>query len=110
MNPSVIEERAGIKTSQVLLIAVVALFFMWGGITSLNDVLIPKLKDLFRLSYTQAMLIQFAFFTAYAFVSLPAGGLVARLGYGRGIVTGLTIMGGGCLLFVPAASSASGPG
>jgi FHS family L-fucose permease-like MFS transporter len=92
-----------------LLIAIVALFFIWGGITSLNDVLIPKLKDLFRLSYAQAMLIQFAFFTAYAVVSVPAGGLVARLGYGRGIVAGLAIMGGSCLLFVPAASTASYP-
>lgn len=90
-----------------LVIAVVALFFIWGGITSLNDVLIPKFKDLFRLSYAQAMLIQFAFFAAYAVVSLPAGGLVARLGYGRGIVAGLAIMGSACLLFVPAAASAS---
>lgn len=50
----------------VLLACVVALFFIWGGITSLNDILIPKLKSLFQLSYLQAMLIQFAFFTAYA--------------------------------------------
>ncbi|MGH8530519.1 MAG: sugar MFS transporter [Nevskiales bacterium] len=99
--------QAGRQAPALLLAGVVALFFIWGGITSLNDVLIPKLKDLFRLSYAQAMLIQFAFFTAYAVVSLPAGGLVARLGYGRGIVAGLSIMGLGCLLFVPAASTAS---
>jgi len=72
-------------------------------------VLIPKLKDLFSLSYAEAMLIQFAFFTAYAVVSLPAGGLVGRLGYGRGIVAGLAIMGCACVLFVPAAASASYP-
>jgi FHS family L-fucose permease-like MFS transporter len=95
--------------SRTLVVALVALFFIWGGITSLNDVLIPKLKDLFRLSYAQAMLIQFAFFTAYAVVSVPAGGLIVRLGYGRGIVSGLAIMGGACLLFVPAAALASYP-
>lgn len=105
--PPTAGEVSGIKPSQALVVAVVALFFLWGGMVSLNDVLIPKLKDLFRLTYTQAMLIQFAFFTAYAVVSLPAGGLVARLGYGRGIVAGLAIMGSGCLLFVPAASLAS---
>lgn len=97
------------RNGNSLLVAVVALFFIWGGFTSLNDVLIPKLKDLFQLSYTQAMLIQFAFFAAYAIVSLPAGSMVARLGYGRGIVTGLIIMGGGCVLFAPAASTASYP-
>jgi len=86
---------------------VVALFFLWGGITSLNDILIPKLKELFQLSYAQAMLTQFAFFTAYAIISLPAGALVARLGYGRGIVLGLGTMATGCLLFIPAAASAT---
>jgi len=95
------------KPPFALLAFVVALFFIWGGITSLNDIVLPKLKDLFQLTYTQAMLVQFAFFTAYAVVSLPAGFLVARLGYGRGIVTGLAIMAAGCLLFVPAASGAT---
>lgn len=90
-----------------LVVLVVSLFFMWGGITSLNDVLIPKLKGLFQLSYARAMLIQFAFFTAYAVVSLPAGGLVARLGYGRGIALGLGVAASGCLLFVPAAATAT---
>jgi FHS family L-fucose permease-like MFS transporter len=87
----------------------VALFFIWGGLTSLNDILIPKLKGLFQLSYAQAMMTQFAFFTAYALVSLPAGRLVARVGYGKGIVTGLLVMAAGCLLFVPAASTAAYP-
>jgi FHS family L-fucose permease-like MFS transporter len=90
-----------------LVVLVVSLFFMWGGITSLNDVLIPKLKGLFQLTYARAMLIQFAFFTAYAIVSLPAGGLVARLGYGRGIALGLGVAAAGCLLFVPAAATAT---
>lgn len=96
-----------IKASALLVGAVVSLFFFWGALVSLNDILIPKLKDLFQLSYSQAMMIQFAFFTAYAVVSLPAGNLVARVGYGRGIVAGLLVMGAGCALFVPAASSAS---
>lgn len=86
-----------------------SLFFMWGFLTCLNDIIIPHLKAVFELSYAKAMLIQFAFFTAYAVVSLPAGGLVARLGYGRGIVAGLSIMGCSCLLFVPAAATASYP-
>ena len=86
---------------------VISLFFLWGGATSLNDVLVPKLKGLFQLGYAQAMLIQFAFFTAYAIVSAPAGVLVARLGYGRGIVAGVGIMAAGCLLFAPAAATAT---
>lgn len=88
-----------------LVAAVVALFFIWGGLTSLNDILIPKLKGLFQLSYAEAMLTQFAFFMAYFIVSLPAGNLVARVGYLKGIVIGLSIMALGCLLFVPAAVS-----
>ncbi|HVT34239.1 MAG TPA: sugar MFS transporter [Nevskiaceae bacterium] len=101
------QTHVSVQASTSILVGVVGLFFIWGGITSLNDVLIPKLRDLFQLNYAQAMLIQFAFFTAYAVVSLPAGGLISRLGYGRGIVAGLSIMGIGCVLFVPAASLAS---
>ena len=88
-----------------LLILVIAVFFLFGGITNLNDVLIPKLKGLFSLSYTQAMLVQFAFFTSYAIFSIPAGLLMQRLGYFRGIVLGFAIMAGACLLFLPAANS-----
>ncbi|MFN3472628.1 MAG: sugar MFS transporter [Blastomonas sp.] len=90
---------------RALVLAVVALFFIWGGLTSLNDVLIPKLKGLFSLSYTEAMLTQFAFFMAYFLVSLPAGNLIARVGYLSGIVIGLGTMAVGCLMFIPAASS-----
>jgi FHS family L-fucose permease-like MFS transporter len=86
---------------------VFALFFIFGGITSLNDVLIPKLKELFTLSYFQAMLVQSAFFTAYFLVSLPGVALVKRLGYMRGAVAGLLTMMCGCLLFIPASSSAT---
>ena len=84
-----------------------SLFFMWGLITSLNDILIPHLKGVFALSYVQAALIQFSFFTAYFIVSLPAGRLVQALGYQRGIVVGLSIAGAGCLLFYPAAANLS---
>jgi FHS family L-fucose permease-like MFS transporter len=80
------------------------LFFIWGFITCLNDILIPHLKNVFDLNYTQAMLIQFCFFGAYFLVSIPAGYLVKKAGYQRGIVIGLIIAAGGCLLFYPAAS------
>jgi FHS family L-fucose permease-like MFS transporter len=83
---------------------VVALFFVFGGITSLNDVVIPKLKALFTLSYAEAMLVQSAFFTAYLLVSLPAAAIVKRIGYMRTAVVGLVTMLAGCLLFVPASS------
>jgi FHS family L-fucose permease-like MFS transporter len=83
---------------------VFGLFFVFGGITSLNDVLVPKLKELFELNYFQAMLIQTAFFAAYFVVSLPAAILVQKIGYMRGAVVGLLIMMVGCLLFIPAAN------
>lgn len=88
---------------------VMALFFIFGGITSLNDVIIPKLKDLFTLNYTQAMLVQFCFFTAYALIGLPGAALVKRIGYMRGAVAGLLTMMIGCLLFIPASKSAAYP-
>lgn len=86
------------------LVSLTSLFFMWGFITCLNDILIPHLKSVFSLSYTQAMLIQFCFFGAYFIVSLPAGKLVKKLGYKQGIVTGLIIASIGCFLFYPAAA------
>ncbi|MBR9727137.1 sugar MFS transporter [Shewanella intestini] len=85
------------------LVSLTSLFFMWGFITCLNDILIPHLKAVFSLSYTEAMLIQFCFFGAYFLVSLPAGSLVKKLGYQRGIVAGLVIASIGCALFYPAA-------
>lgn len=86
------------------LIILTSLFFMWGFITCLNDILIPHLKAIFTLSYTQAMLIQFCFFTAYFVVSIPSGYLVEKIGYKGGIIAGLSIAGLGCLLFYPAAA------
>jgi len=87
------------------LIIVTILFFMWGSITSLNDVLIPHLKSVFTLSYSQAALVQVWFFGAYFLVSLPAGLYVRSFGYKQGAVTGLVIAAVGCILFYPAASS-----
>jgi FHS family L-fucose permease-like MFS transporter len=84
---------------------VFALFFMFGGITSLNDVVIPKLKALFTLSYAEAMLVQSAFFAAYLVISLPAAAIVRRIGYMRTAVVGLLTMLVGCLLFVPASAN-----
>ena len=91
------------------LVVLTSLFFMWGFITCLNDILIPHLKALFDLNYTQVMLIQFTFFTAYFVVSLPSGWIVERVGYQRGIVIGLVAAGIGCLLFYPAAGMRSYP-
>ena len=88
---------------------VFALFFIFGGVTSLNDVLIPKLKALFTLSYGEALLVQTAFFGAYFVVSIPAAMLVGRVGYLRGAALGLLAMMAGCLLFIPAAQSAAFP-
>ena len=84
------------------LTSLTTLFFMWGFITCLNDILIPYLKGAFDLSYTQAMLVQFCFFGAYFIVSIPAGNLVSKIGYKQGIVAGLSVAALGCLLFYPA--------
>jgi MFS transporter, FHS family, L-fucose permease len=81
------------------------LFFVFGGITSLNDVLIPKLKHLFTLGWAEAMMIQFCFFAAYFLVSLPAAALLKRVGYMRTAVIGLLTMMAACLLFIPASQS-----
>lgn len=90
-----------------LRVFVFALFFIFGGITSLNDVIIPKLKELFTLNYAQALLVQSAFFAAYALVSLPAAAIVRRAGYMKTATIGLLTMMAGCLLFIPASSSAT---
>ena len=86
---------------------VMGLFFIFGGITSLNDVIIPKLKELFTLNYTQAMLVQFCFFVAYAVIGIPGARLVKKIGYMRGAVAGLLTMMAGCLLFIPASQTAT---
>lgn len=85
-------------------IIVTTLFFMWGFITVLVDALIPRLRDVFELSYFEAGLVQFSFFMAYFLVSIPSGSLIARIGYKKGAIVGLITMGAGCLIFFPAAS------
>ncbi|OUL56583.1 sugar MFS transporter [Pseudoalteromonas ulvae] len=91
------------------LTSLTTLFFMWGFITCLNDILIPHLKGVFDLSYSQAMLVQFCFFGAYFLVSVPSGYLIKRVGYQKGIVLGLVIAAIGCALFYPAAAVFSYP-
>src|SRR5258708_5703017 len=100
MNPS------ATSSSQRLLVGlVVFLFFAWGFGTVLNDTLIPKLKGLYSLSYTDVMLTQFCFFLSYFVFSIPAGLLLSRIGYIRGVIVGLVVMSGGCALFFPASSA-----
>jgi len=91
------------------LATVTTLFFMWGFLTCLNDILVPHLKSIFDLSYAKIMLIQFAFFGAYFIFSLPSAKLVDWIGYQRSMVVGLLTMGLGAFLFVPAASVPSYP-
>src|SRR5258707_3466342 len=86
---------------------VTSLFFMWGFVTVLNDILVPHLKAIFDLSYAKVMLIQFAFFSAYFIFSIPSAKVIDWIGYNRTMVFGLMTMGVGALLFRPAASAAS---
>jgi FHS family L-fucose permease-like MFS transporter len=97
MNPS----NTSTKTAFIF---VTILFFLWGFITVLVDSLIPRIRELFTLTYFEAGLVQFAFFGAYFIFSIPAGTILAKIGYKRGIVLGLITMAFGCLLFYPAAS------
>src|SRR5258705_1652510 len=87
------------------LAVVTTLFFMWGFLTSLNDILIPHLKSIFDLDYARAMLVQFAFFSGYFLFSVPWSKAVNVLGYQRTMVAGLLTMTVGAFLFIPAASA-----
>src|ERR1700733_9679664 len=91
------------------LAVVTTLFFMWSFLTCLNDILVPHLKPIFDLNYTEVMLIQFAFFGAYFLFSIPSAKVVDWIGYQRSMVVGLLTMGVGAFLFVPAASAPSFP-
>jgi FHS family L-fucose permease-like MFS transporter len=91
------------------LATVTTLFFMWGFLTCLNDILVPHLKPIFDLNYTKVMLIQFAFFGAYFLFSIPSAKIIDWIGYQRSMVAGLLVMGLGAFLFVPAASVPSYP-
>src|SRR6202451_2281763 len=91
------------------LMVVTTLFFMWGFLTCLNDILVPHLKSVFDLNYTKVMLIQFAFFSAYFVFSIPSAKVVDAIGYKKTMVVGLVTMGLGAFLFIPAASALSSP-
>jgi FHS family L-fucose permease-like MFS transporter len=91
------------------LAVVTTLFFMWGFLTCLNDILVPHLKPIFDLNYRQIMLIQFAFFGAYFLFSIPSAKIIDWIGYQKSMVVGLLTMGLGAFLFVPAASAPSYP-
>src|SRR5277367_1084866 len=91
------------------LAVVTTLFFMWGFLTCLNDILVPHLKSIFDLSYARVMLVQFAFFSAYFLFSLPWSRIVNVIGYHRTMVVGLLTMALGSFLFLPAASAVSFP-
>ena len=91
------------------LAVVTSLLFMWGFLTSLNDILVPHLKSIFDLGYAQAMLVQFSFFSAYFLFSVPWAKVLNAIGYQRTMVVGLLMMACGALLFVPAASAVSYP-
>lgn len=84
-------------------IALTSLFFLWGFLTVLVDFLIPRLKEIFTLTYFQAGLVQFAFFMAYFLLSIPAGFILSKIGYKKGIILGLLTISLGCFLFYPAA-------
>jgi len=92
------------KSYKSALIFLTTLFFLWGFITVLVDSLVPRLKDVFEMSYAKTVLVQFAFFTAFFVVSVPAGAILSKIGYRKGIVLGLVVMATGCLFFYPAAA------
>ena len=108
-TPSAPSRRPGQLSNPAALAVVSLIFFVWGGLTSLNDVLIPHLKAVFAMDYAQTMLIQFTFFGAYFLMSLPAGAVVSRIGYKASIVVGLLVAAAGAVLFFPAAGIPSYP-
>ncbi len=107
--PTATTAAASPNTYKAALWVVTTLFFMWGFLTCLNDVLVPHLKSIFDLNYTRVMLIQFAFFSAYFVFSIPSARLIDWIGYKRTMVVGLLTMGVGALLFIPAAAVPSYP-
>ena len=100
--------NSGLESTNVRAMSIATmLFFMWGFLTCLNDILIPHLKSIFSLTYAEALLVQFAFFSSYFVFALPSGKIVEWLGYKRSMIVGLSVMAVGALLFLPAATAAS---
>jgi len=108
-TPTTTSASEPIASYSAPLAIVTTLFFMWGFLTCLNDILVPHLKPIFDLNYTEIMLIQFAFFGAYFIFSIPSAKIIDWIGYQRSMVVGLLTMGVGAFLFVPAASVPSYP-
>lgn len=108
-NEQVATGAGGSEKYPAALAMVTVLFFFWGFVTVLNDILVPHFKDVFDLNYTKTMLIQFAFFAAYFIFSIPSAKVVDAIGYKKTMVVGLLTMGLGAFLFVPAASALSYP-
>ena len=98
---------SGGQTYRAALAMVTTLFFFWGFVTVLNDILVPHLKSIFDLNYTKVMLIQFAFFSASFIFSIPSAKVIDTIGYKKTMVAGLITMGVGAFLFIPAASAPS---
>jgi FHS family L-fucose permease-like MFS transporter len=114
MNPNSVTDRLPgaperASSTRVALSVMTTIFFMWGFITALNDVLIPHLKSVFTLNYAEVMLVQSTFFGAYFIMSLPSGKVLARWGYRVSIIGGLIVTGIGGLLFIPGAQLQSYP-
>ena len=97
------------STNRAALTVVTTLFFMWGFLTCLNDILVPHLKAIFDLNYAQVMMVQFAFFSAYFIFSVPSAKIIDWIGYQKTMVLGLVTMALGAVLFIPAASVPSFP-
>ena len=97
------------SSTKAAMVMITTLFFMWGFLTALNDILVPHLKSIFDLSYAEVMLIQFSFFSAYFVFAIPSGKVVEWIGYKRSMVVGLFVMALGAILFIPAASVPSFP-
>jgi FHS family L-fucose permease-like MFS transporter len=106
---TVANSELGLSGRRIAVSLVTTLFFMWGFCTVLNDVLVPHLKAVFEMNYVQTMLIQFTFFGSYFVLSLPSAKLIEWLGYRYSIAIGLSVMGLGCLIFLPAAQIPSYP-
>jgi MFS transporter, FHS family, L-fucose permease len=108
-GPATLPRAIPQKTDQRAMAMVSTLFFAWGFLTCLNDILVPHLKNIFDLNYAEVMLVQFAFFSSYFLFSMPAGKIVEWIGYKRSMVAGLLTMAAGAFTFVPAASIPSFP-
>jgi MFS transporter, FHS family, L-fucose permease len=106
-NAPAMSGQSGGQTYRAALAMVTTLFFFWGFVTVLNDILVPHLKSIFDLNYTKVMLVQFAFFSAYFIFSIPSAKVIDTIGYKKTMVTGLVTMGVGAFLFIPAATAPS---